>query len=290
MSTNKRKKPTKAELKSKKQNLTSIGTVASSTAIFKKCVEKAAGKKIVLHIGCSTYNPMKLHQSFRNDNWYEIRLDIDPSCKPDIVSDMTSMPMIPDNSVDAIWSSHNVEHLYPHIVPTALQEFYRIIKPEGHFLVTLPDLETVCNYVARGLLEDPIYESPAGPICAIDILYGFRRSMARGNLYMAHKTGFTAKTLGLHLQAAGFSNTTVTRLGYDLWAQAYKLPAEHPNRVDKIAIKNMNQGKDAKLPEALPLTRTRHPGYINERALTDEINIAPKLPVPALHLKNKASA
>jgi hypothetical protein len=49
--------------------------------------------------------------------------------------------------------------------------------------------------------------------------------MAAGNLYMAHRCGFTQKTLGLALQAAGFRNGALNRRPdpcFDLWAVATK--------------------------------------------------------------------
>jgi len=50
--------------------------------------------------------------------------------------------------------------------------------------------------------------SPAGPISPIDILWGHRLSLARGNYYMAHKVGFTAQSLTQALLEAGFAFPT----------------------------------------------------------------------------------
>jgi predicted SAM-dependent methyltransferase len=50
----------------------------------------------------------------------ELRLDIDASVAPDIVATMTDMSRVADASVDAVFSSHNIEHLDPHEVPVAL--------------------------------------------------------------------------------------------------------------------------------------------------------------------------
>jgi len=44
---------------------------------------------------------------------------------------MLDMPAVADGSVDAIYSSHNIEHLYPDEIPVALKEFLRVLKPEG---------------------------------------------------------------------------------------------------------------------------------------------------------------
>ena len=37
---------------------------------------------------------------------------------------MTDMSMVDSAAVDAVWSSHNLEHLYAHEVPVALGEFH----------------------------------------------------------------------------------------------------------------------------------------------------------------------
>ncbi len=181
-----------------------------------------AGVKTVLHVGCGAPNPKKLHASFRDGGYQEVRLDIEPSVKPDIQSDMRDMHMVADGSYDAVYSSHNLEHVYAHDVPKALKEFHRVLKPGGHLLITMPDIQKVAEYVAQGKLEEPLYQSPAGPICAIDIMYGLRRAVAQGHHYMAHKTGFTAQTLLAKLQQAGFRNIRVVRKNYDLWAKGYK--------------------------------------------------------------------
>jgi SAM-dependent methyltransferase len=180
-------------------------------------------QKQVLHIGCGHYDPRKLPTYFRTEAWRELRLDIDPRAQPDIVADMRDLSQLADGQVDAIYSSHNVEHLYPHEVPVALKEFRRVIKPEGFALITLPDLQEVARLVADGRLDDPAYISPAGPIAPHDILYGHRPSMEKGNLFMAHRTGFTAKTLAQALVSAGFAMITVQRNPalFNLWAIAF---------------------------------------------------------------------
>lgn len=186
-------------------------------------MEVMAQPKVVLHVGCGAYNPKKLHQRFNRDEWKEIRLDIDPQVKPDILGDITNMADVQDGSVDAVWSSHNIEHLYPHQVEVAFREFYRVLRPGGFAFMTLPDIQAVARHVAEGNLEEPLYVSPAGPIAALDILYGFRPSLAAGNYFMAHKTGFTVKTLEQKLINTGFQNVNVQSSKLDLWAVGYKL-------------------------------------------------------------------
>lgn len=158
--------------------------------------------------------------------WQEIRLDINPDVLPDLIGTMTDMSAVATASVDAVFSSHNIEHLYPDEVPLALAEFHRVFKPSGFALITCPDLRSVAALVANDQLTEPAYTNPAGPIAPIDILYGHRASMQASNRYVAHRCGFTAKVLTGTLQSAGFAQVaTLTRPAvFDLWAMAICTP------------------------------------------------------------------
>lgn len=183
-----------------------------------------ATMKSFLHVGCGPKRKDQTTQGFNTDDWTELRLDIDQDVNPDIVGTMTDMSAVTGESVDAIFSSHNIEHLYPHEVTQALREFLRVLKPEGFIVITCPDLQAVCALVAEDKLTEPAYTSPAGPIAPLDILYGHRPAMARGNLYMAHRCGFTQKVLVGTLQASGFKMVAskARPANFDLWAIASK--------------------------------------------------------------------
>ena len=180
--------------------------------------------KTFLHVGCGLKNKEKTTNEFAN--WKEIRFDIDESVKPDLLGSMTDMRNVANESVDAIYSSHNIEHLYPHEVPLALFEFLRVLKPNGYLVLTCPDLQSVCALIAEDKLTEPAYISPAGSIAPIDILYGHRPAMQQGNLYMAHRCGFTQKVLANTMQVAGFKKTATKRRQspfFDLWVLASKI-------------------------------------------------------------------
>lgn len=191
-----------------------------------------------LHIGCGQKRKDRTTTGFAADAWTEIRLDIDPNAKPDIVGTMTDMSGVASGTMDAIYSSHNIEHLYPHEIPKALAEFKRVLKPDGFLVITCPDLQEVCRLVAEDKLTEPAYQSPAGPIAPIDILYGFRPDMARGNLFMAHKCGFTQKVLQGTLQGLGFASVVSKKRPhpfYDLWAIATPTPQTREHLVGLAA-------------------------------------------------------
>lgn len=179
--------------------------------------------KTLLHVGCSWLDKSVL-KGFDSDDWDEIRFDIDPSVHPDIEGTLTDMDAIETESIDAIYSSHNIEHVFPHEVHTVLLEFHRVLKPDGIVVLTCPDLISVCEAVVSDRLLETLYESPAGPIAPIDILYGHRDAVANGKIYMAHKTGFTYSTLQNAFFAAGFKfNVGAARpRNFDLWIVAFK--------------------------------------------------------------------
>lgn len=180
--------------------------------------------KKLLHVGCGPKTKSSTTRAFNTPEWKEIRLDIDKRVNPDVIGTMTNMSEIETGSVDAIYSSHNIEHLYPHEVGTALTEFHRVLAEDGFVMLTCPDLQSVCQLVAEDKLLEPAYTSPAGPIAPIDMLYGFRPSMAAGNLYMSHRSGFTQKTLIGTFEHFGFKSVAGLRreAGFDLFCLASK--------------------------------------------------------------------
>lgn len=157
-----------------------------------------------------------------------MRLDIDPLNEPDLIGSILDMQAVASHSVDAIYSSHNIEHVYPHEVSIMLKEFLRVLTPAGFLIVTCPDLQTVAQLIADDKLTDTAYLSPAGPITPLDILYGHRPALAQGNHYMAHKCGFTLKVLMATLKGEGFQAVAGKRRvkSFDLWAFASKSPLD----------------------------------------------------------------
>ena len=180
--------------------------------------------KTFLHVGCGPGRKGPMTPGFDSPEWSEIRLDIDPSVSPDLVGTMTDLSAVKTGSMEAVFSSHNIEHLYPHEVPVALSEFKRVLTDDGFVVITCPDLVSVAHCIIERGLSETAYMSPLGPITPLDILYGLQNDIRAGNLYMAHRCGFTAKTLMHTLQRAGFGKITVVgrRSQFVLWAVATK--------------------------------------------------------------------
>lgn len=181
------------------------------------------GMRVVLHVGCGPRgNDITLHPQFRAPEWHEVRLDIDPSVDPDIVGTIVDMRGVPSASVHAVWSSHNIEHVYAHEVPTVLREFFRVLRPGGFVRIATPDLQAVAERIVQGLLDEPFYRTPLGPIAALDIVYGHSDSIATEQVYMAHRTGYTERSLARKLSAAGFAQVEIERRSMGLQAIGYR--------------------------------------------------------------------
>ncbi len=156
-----------------------------------------------LHIGCGPKHEGADTLPHWAKGCIETRLDIDPDAKPDIVASMTDLGDI--GPFDIVYSSHTLEHLYPHEVETALSEQYRVLRDGGGFMCVVPDLEGVLA------TEDIIYESFSGPICGLDMIYG-KSSFIKNSRHMAHHCGFVSSTLRRAVEDAGFIKVTTTRM------------------------------------------------------------------------------
>lgn len=195
----------------------------------------SARQRRVLNTGSGPLNPMKLHPVFRNGGWTEIRLDIDSRVAPDLVGSVSNMRgLVGDGIFDAVWSSHNVEHLHAHEVLPAFRELARVLRPDGFALVTCPDLHAIATLILEGKAESAIYTAPAGPITTIDMLFGHGPSIASGNTYMAHNTGFTADRIARYFLDVGFTEVRTGKGGfYDLWALAL-MPEARIERMENL--------------------------------------------------------
>lgn len=182
--------------------------------------------KRFLHVGCGPARKADTTSGFQTPEWHEVRFDIDPSVEPDVIGTITDMTNVPTGSFDAIFSSHNIEHVYFHEVVTVFREFHRVLADDGFAVITCPDLQSVCAAVAKedgGLLHE-LYDSPSGPVSAMDILYGHIGSVANGKHYMAHRCGFTIEVLVRCLREAGFKSLFggARPKEFDLWEVAFK--------------------------------------------------------------------
>lgn len=175
-------------------------------------------QKILLNVGAGPRNsPARLPPGFCNAHWREVRVDIDPNNEPDIVGSMLDMATVDTESVDAVFSSHSIEHLYPAEVGIALQEFHRVLKPDGVLVIICPDLQAAAEMIAADKLLDTVYVSPSGTaVTPFDIVYSHRGLTGRDKPFMAHHCGFTRTVLIGTLKSNGFPATAGARANFEL--------------------------------------------------------------------------
>jgi len=164
---------------------------------------------VVLNAGCGAGGHAGLPKFFAQ--WRQIRVDVNAAVEPDLVASITDLHGIADGSVDAVWSAHCLEHLFAHEVPLALREFRRVLAPNGFACLIVPDIQSIAQWIANDRLHETIYESAAGPVSAHDMLWGFGAAMARGELTMAHRCGFTPSALLQSLTDANFAEFALRR-------------------------------------------------------------------------------
>ena len=160
------------------------------------------------------------------DGWQQLYLDIDSRWKPDVLCDARLLSSQPAQQFDAIFCSHNLEHYYAHDVRKVLNGFLHVLNGTGFAEVVVPDIRaTMTTMLENGLdIEDPLYQSPAGPVSAHDVIYGFGPEIEKsGQDFMAHKTGFTQKSLLATLTRAGFPYVFSQLCALEVRAVAFKV-------------------------------------------------------------------
>ena len=141
--------------------------------------------------------------------------------------------MIEDETFEAIYSSHNIEHLYIHEALVAVKEFKRVLKKTGYVMIICPDLITTCEEIIKKGPYAPLYytkDFKTGElkkdsyVSGIDILYGWRPALQNGNYFMAHKSGYDEKALISLFTKNNFKNvwSTTRKKFFDIQLIAFK--------------------------------------------------------------------
>jgi len=124
-----------------------------------------------------------------------LNVDVDPSVKPDLVVALDfSLPFASETFV-LIEAYHVIEHIYPWLSVDVLNEFRRILKPQGKLVIECPNIESACTW----LLPNADYGSDSQ--MGMWALYGDPNPK---NPLQMHRWGYTPITLGEVLKQAGF--------------------------------------------------------------------------------------
>lgn len=146
--------------------------------------------------------PLRLHIGGEQvrEGWKILNIQAKPGV--DFVGSATDLSQFADNSVLEIYASHIYEHLgYQKELPDALQEVYRVLKPDGLFRVGVPDLEVLCKLMLN-------------PALGTQEKFHVMRMIMGGQMdeYDFHKVGFTFEIMKEFLVAVGFKEKTIRRV------------------------------------------------------------------------------
>jgi SAM-dependent methyltransferase len=130
--------------------------------------------------------------------------------------DLTAKGLSPyaSNSVDLIYSSHNIEHVNWKFVPGYIADVYRALKSGGTFRIAVPDIDIMWEMLRdndkQKLLHNTMYY--VGTKITRDVLLDVRELFGfdlTGEKFLdgtMHKAFFNMSSLGILLYNAGFRN------------------------------------------------------------------------------------
>ena len=137
--------------------------------------------------------------------------------EPDIIASITDLSDLEANVYDAVWSSHNIEHLFHHEAQRMTAQIRKVLKKNGWLIVTCPDIKAAMEHTLKHGMDSPVYQSGMGPITPRDILFGHQASINAGNEYMTHKNGFDLQGLAGVFRQSGFERFYGEHRGTNLW-------------------------------------------------------------------------
>lgn len=139
--------------------------------------------KTILDIGCGEHGPH--FQEFDK----VIRLDIDKSVDPDICCDARQIPL-EDCSVDAVHTSHILEHFSFKWTKNVLKEWIRLIKIGGDITIIVPNLEWSADKILR-MANGEVFDQGTSERA----MFMYFSAQKDGGKEDFHKAGFTPKSM-----------------------------------------------------------------------------------------------
>lgn len=117
------------------------------------------------------------------------------------------------NTVDAIYTSHTLEHILPHRQSTIFKNMYDILKPNSLIRIVVPDIDIA---VKRYLNKEPLNlegmssKQPCLPDINVCWLSGwFFTYREKGEFLGGHVMGYNKELLTHYLINAGFKNIVI---------------------------------------------------------------------------------
>jgi predicted SAM-dependent methyltransferase len=141
---------------------------------------------------------MKLHIGGKQAHPDWKIFDIYKRPEVDYIGDASDLSQFEDESVEAIYASHVLEHFYYALnyeLAFTLSEWHRVLKQGGQLMISVPDLRTLCWLYSRPDLDVQTR------FRIMAMIFG-----GQSNEYDVHKVGLDFDILCLYLADVGFSD------------------------------------------------------------------------------------
>lgn len=162
------------------------------------------GDKKIVDLGCG-------RSHYETDEGQVLRVDIRDDVGADYRCDLRKLPF-GTGEFDIVFSSHTLEHFDRKEVPLVLDEWIRILKPEGEFRIILPNIAWAAARIANGEIPDNDM---------MNVIYG---EQSYNENY--HKFCFTPQVLTDMLKERGFVRLDIELQGYNIYCRGWRVQPE----------------------------------------------------------------
>ena len=160
----------------------------------------------------------------KKDGWKNFNAQKKPDV--DIVGNIEDLGQFEDESIEEIYASHIIEHIDQKKINNTLKGIYRILKKEGKFYISVPDMDILCHFFVS-------------PVANKKIKFHTMRMIFGGQVdnFDYHYFGWNYEFMYDYLSAAGFSKINrVSSFGLFNDTSDFK-PYGFPISLNVIAIK-----------------------------------------------------
>jgi predicted SAM-dependent methyltransferase len=216
------------------------------------------GKKRIIDLGSG--HP---EESYKTDEGEVLRVDIREDAKPDYRCDLRVLPF-GSGEFDIVYSSHTLEHFDRKDIPAVLDEWVRLLKPDGELRLLLPNIK----WAAQHIMNDEI------DIDVMNVLYG-----AQTYDENFHRCGFTPQIIEQLLAERGFKKFVWDHNNYHMFCRAWKIPpaesiapAAPIVRAEQLAAIETLKIED--LPKELTESSKAEPEKVADQEMHEEMKAA----------------
>jgi predicted SAM-dependent methyltransferase len=174
----------------------------------------------IVDLGCGE-NP------YQTDEGDVLTVDVRDEVHPDYRADLRKLPFA-SNEFDVAYSSHVLEHFPRSDVGNVLDEWIRILKPEGELRLVLPNIAWAADRIKEGIINDDV----------MNVVLG-----AQTYEENFHKFLFTPQSLNKMLKERGFKRVDFELSGYNIYARGWRVP---PKQIKAVSMNGKKNGHKPK--------------------------------------------